>query len=40
MKSKNGNVKYWIRVYKYPLSLFGKGESKKNPIRLKSLKQI
>ena len=40
MKARYGDIKYWIRIRKHPLSEFGKGETKSNPIKLKSLKQL
>ena len=36
MKGRNAYMKYWLRIHHIPIDVFGKGESKNNPIKVKS----
>ena len=32
-------LKYWLRIHHIPIDVFGRGESKSNPIKVRSRKK-
>lgn len=38
-KKEIGKIKYWLRIRHIPIDVFGRGESKNNPIKVRSRKK-
>ena len=36
MKKEIAKMKYWLRIRHIPIDVFGKGESKDNPIKIRT----
>lgn len=39
MKNEIAKMKYWLRIHHIPIDVFGKGESKDNPIKIRTRKR-